>query len=159
MRVRLRAQHRGTPLSFVAFVATSRAALKALDEGPLFGEALPHVAGAFQVNRPGFSGDSRVSVTQERIPDTSDRPGPKCRDVIRGSCQRAPGARVPVRSQQRTVESTVSEPQATACKIARVPEDPWRVRSIGAPVRVRRKVCRTIRCPAGSRTRGSGHGA
>ena len=77
------------------------------------------------------------SRSEADITDTSDRSGPECREVLGGSCRRAPVARVPVRIQHRTVESAVSEPQAAACKFARVPEYPWRVRPVETPVRER----------------------
>ena len=47
--------------------------------------------------------------------------------------------RVPAHGQQRTVESTVSEPQAATRYVVRVPRYRWRVRSTGAPVQVHRK--------------------
>ena len=59
-------------------------------------------------------------------PDADERTCPKWREVLGGSCRRAPVARVPVRSQHRTVESTVSEPQAAAFDIPQVSEYPWR---------------------------------
>ena len=48
VRVRIPAEHRGLPIAFCPFVTTQRAALDALEDGPLFGEVLELVAGAFK---------------------------------------------------------------------------------------------------------------
>ena len=48
VRVRIPAGHRGLPLAFCPFVATQRAALDALEDGPLFGEVLERIADAFK---------------------------------------------------------------------------------------------------------------
>ena len=63
------------------------------------------------------------------------------------------------RGQSWTVDSGVSQPEATVCNAPRVPQCPGRHRPVAPAVEVRRRVCRTIRCPTGRRIRGTGHGA
>ena len=48
VRVRIPAEHPGVPLAFVPCMVTQRGALEALDAGPLFGEVLSRIAGAFK---------------------------------------------------------------------------------------------------------------
>ena len=48
VRVRIPAEHRGVPLTFVPFVATQQSALDALHDGPLFVDVLEIVARAFK---------------------------------------------------------------------------------------------------------------
>ena len=73
------------------------------------------------------------------------------------SAQRSGRGRGP--GQPWTVDSGVSQPEATVCKAPRVPQCPWRHRPAAPAVQVRRRMCRTIRCPTGRRIRGTGHGA
>lgn len=55
VRVRLPAEHPGLPLAFCPFVATRRAALDALDDGPLLDEVLELVEGAFNASQVALS--------------------------------------------------------------------------------------------------------
>ena len=66
-------------------------------------------------------------------PHTSDRPGPQCVEASGGSISPTTRQDFPRRKQPRMVEPAVSGSKATAFKIQRVPEYPWRVRLVESP--------------------------
>ena len=69
-------------------------------------------------------------------PDTGDRSGPECRDVL-GISVSATERQRRGRGQPCTVDSGVGEPEATVCKAPRVPQCPWRHRPAAPTVQVR----------------------
>ena len=62
------------------------------------------------------------SRSEAGIANTSDRSGPKCRDVIGESCRHGQSAGVPGSNQYRAARPAVTEPEAAAFNIPRAPE-------------------------------------